>query len=165
MQKPEKVIHNFEPIFDDQSKILILGTMPSPKSREIGFYYGHPRNRFWPVLAEVCGAPYPQTRQDKIDFVLEYHIAIWDVLAGCDICGADDSSIKNPIPNDMNVILEKADIRAVFTTGSKATSLFKKYCTPKTGIEAIMLPSTSPANAKMKYEQLVEAYGEIRKYL
>lgn len=165
MQRSETVIHDFEPICNEHSKILILGTMPSPKSREIGFYYGHPRNRFWPVLAEVCGEQYPETKQDKIDMVLRNHIAIWDVLAGCDICGADDSSIKNPVPNDMDVILHHADIKAVFTTGSKATTLFKKYCTPKCGMEAIMLPSTSPANAKMKFEQLVEAYRVIMKYL
>ena len=130
------IIHNFEPIYNEHSKILMLGTMPSPKSREVGFYYGHPRNRFWKV-----------------------------VLAGCDIKGADDSSIRNPQPNDMSRILECADIKAIFTTGTKAFQLYKKFCYPKTGIMAIGLPSTSPANCRMSYEQLYEAYFEIRKYL
>ena len=165
MQKSETVTHDFAPVFNENSRILILGTMPSPKSREIGFYYGHPRNRFWPVLADVCGVPFPKTRQDKIDFVLKHGIAVWDVLAGCDICGADDSSIRNPIPNDMDTILKKADIRAIFTTGSKATSLYKKYCAPRTGMEAIMLPSTSPANCRVTYEELLNAYQVILPYL
>lgn len=161
----EQVTHNFEPIFNEQSRILMLGTMPSPKSREVGFYYGHPRNRFWKVVSDVCGEELPQTKEGKIAFAIRNKIAVWDVLAGCDIRGADDSSIRNPVPNDMDVVLKGADIRAIFTTGTKAAQLYKKYCYPKTGIEAIGLPSTSPANCRMSYEELYRAYAVIVKYL
>ena len=94
----EHVTHEFEPIYNKESKVLMLGTMPSPKSREVGFYYGHPRNRFWKVLSDVCGEEVPETKKDKITFALRNHIAVWDVLAGCEIRGADDSSIRNPKP-------------------------------------------------------------------
>ncbi len=161
----EKVVHEFEPVYNSDSRILMLGTMPSPKSRETGFYYGHPRNRFWKVLADVCDEELPVTRDEKIAFALEHHIAVWDVLAGCEIRGADDSSIRNPAPNDMSRILCQADIRAIFTTGTKAAQLYKKYCYPKTKIAAVQLPSTSPANCRMKYEELYQAYMVIRKYL
>ena len=161
----ELVTHNFAPIYDEHSRILMLGTMPSPKSREVGFYYGHPHNRFWKVVSDVCHEPLPETKEDKIAFALRNRIAVWDVLAGCEIRGADDSSIRNPLPNDMSVILETADIQAVFTTGTKAFQLYKKYCFPKTGIEAIGLPSTSPANCRLSYEELYKAYSEIRKYI
>ena len=104
----QHIIHNFEPIYNEHSKILMLGTMPSPKSREVGFYYGHPRNRFWKVVSDVCGEAYPETREDKITFALRNGIAVWDVLAGCDIKGADDSSIRNPQPNDMSAMTMSA---------------------------------------------------------
>lgn len=142
----EQVVHDFAPVFDKESRVLMLGTMPSPKSRETGFYYGHPRNRFWKVMADVCGEEQPQTREDKIAFALRNHIAVWDVLAGCEIRGADDSSIRNPRANDLSRILDAADIKAIFTTGTKAAQLYKRYCYPVTGIEAVALPSTSPAN-------------------
>ncbi|MGN1266750.1 MAG: uracil-DNA glycosylase family protein, partial [Dorea sp.] len=107
----------------------------------------------------------PEIKEEKIDFALRNKIAVWDVLAGCEIKGAEDSSIRSPIPNDMDIILKEADIRAVFTTGTKATQLYKKYCYPKTKIPAIGLPSTSPANCGTSYEKLYEAYSEMRKYL
>ena len=163
--KTEKVIHEFEPVFDASSRVLMLGTMPSPKSREAGFYYGHPRNRFWRVLADVCGEEIPAAKEDKIAFALRNHIAVWDVLAGCEIRGADDSSIRNPVPNDMARILGHADIKAIFATGTKAPRLYKRYCYPKTGIEAVCLPSTSPANCRMSYEELYKAYAVISSYL
>lgn len=163
--KAEQVIHNFKPIYDSRSRILMLGTMPSPKSREIGFYYGHPRNRFWKVVSDVCGEELPESKEDKIAFSLRNHIAVWDVLAGCEIRGADDSSIRNPIPNDMNEIIKTADIQAVFATGTKAAQLYKRYCYPKTGMEAFTLPSTSPANCTVSYEELYRAYSVIRRYL
>lgn len=161
----ERVKHEFRPIFDEDSRILMLGTMPSPKSREVGFYYGHPRNRFWKVVADVCAEAVPETKEEKIAFALRNRIAVWDVLAGCEIKGADDSSIRNPAPNDMSVILKHAKIRAVFTTGTKAAQLYKRYCYPQTGIEAVSLPSTSPANCRVSYEELYEAYSVIRRYL
>lgn len=163
--KSEYVTHNFAPVFDQNSQILMLGTMPSPKSRETGFYYGHPRNRFWKVVSDVCGEPLPESKEDKIQFALRNRIAIWDVLAGCEIAGADDSSIRNPIPNDMNVILERANIKAIFATGTKAAKLYRRHCQSKTDIEVICLPSTSPANCRISYEQLYEAYSQICKYL
>lgn len=161
----ERVIHDFQPIYNSKSRILMLGTMPSPKSREVGFYYGHPRNRFWRVVSDVCGEALPVTKEEKISFALKNKIAVWDVLAGCEIRGAEDSSIRNPIPNDMNLILEHSDVQSVFTTGTKAAQLYKRYCYPQTGIEAVCLPSTSPANCRMSYEELYEAYAVIKKYL
>jgi hypoxanthine-DNA glycosylase len=161
----ERVIHQFEPIFDENSKILMLGTMPSPKSREVGFYYGHPRNRFWKVIADVRKEVIPTTIQEKIDFLIKNKIALWDVLKSCDINGADDSSIKNPVANDINYILDNSNVTAIFATGKKAESLYNKYCLKTTGIEIIELPSTSPANCRTSYEQLYEAYTIINKYI
>lgn len=161
----ESVTHNFAPIFDKNSKVLMLGTMPSPKSREVGFYYGHPRNRFWKVMAQLCGEELPETKEEKTAFALRNKIAVWDVLAGCEIKGADDSSIRNPRANDLDVILKHADIRAVFTTGTKAAQLYKRYCFPQTGMAAFGLPSPSPANCSISDEALVQAYMVIKKYL
>lgn len=161
----KRITHSFCPVFDSESRVLILGTMPSPKSRELGFYYSHPRNRFWPVLAEIFGEKIPKTPEEKENFVLRHKIALWDVLAECDIEGASDSSIKNAVPNDMSVIFEKADIRAVFTTGAAAAKLYKKHIEPKTGIEAIALSSTSPANAKTGFDKLCEEYKKILEYV
>lgn len=159
------VTHIFNPVYDSNSKVLILGTIPSPKSRELGFYYGHPRNRFWPVIADIVGEPNPETIEDKIALCHRNKIAVWDVLKSCEIQGADDSSIKEPISNDMNEILNHAPIKAIFTTGTKAFTLYHKHCFPVTGIPAVKLPSTSPANCGISYEKLQEAYAEIRKYL
>ena len=161
----EHVTHEFKPIYNKESKVLMLGTMPSPKSREVGFYYGHPRNRFWKVLSDVCGEEVPETKKDKITFALRTHIAVWDVLAGCEIRGADDSSIRNPKPNDMNLILKEAPIQAIFATGQKAAQLYRRYCYKDTGIEIICLPSTSPANCRVSYEELYEAYSVIQEYI
>ena len=165
MNEMEHVTHEFQPIYDKNSKVLMLGTMPSPKSREVGFYYGHPRNRFWKVVSAVCGEALPETKEDKIAFALRNHIAVWDVLAGCEIHGADDSSIRNPEPNDMNRILKEADIQAIFATGQKAAQLYNRYCQKETGREIICLPSTSPANCRVHYEELYEAYKVIRDYI
>ena len=161
----EQVTHDFEPIFNRDSRILMLGTMPSPKSREVGFYYGHPRNRFWKVMSDVCGENLPETKEEKTAFALRNKIAVWDVLAGCEIKGAEDASIRNPVANDMNLVLKNADIRAIFATGQKAAQLYKKYCQPYTGIEIITLPSTSPANCSVSYERLFEAYEIILQYI
>lgn len=159
------VTHIFEPVFDEHSKVLILGTMPSPKSRELGFYYGHPRNRFWPVMADVFQVPYPESREDKIAFCHAHGIAVWDVLASCEIQGADDSSIRHPVPNDMGLVLDHAPVRAVFTTGAKAFGLYQKYCFPVTGMEAVQLPSTSPANCRTSYDALLGCYKRILEWM
>ena len=137
---PEHITHAFPPVYDTESRVLILGTMPSPKSRENGFYYGHPRNRFWKVLADVLSQPLPETNEAKTCFLHRNHIALWDVLASCEIHRADDSSIRNPVPNDFLPILAAAPIRTIFTTGTKAAALYKRYCYPQTRIPAVPLP-------------------------
>lgn len=159
------VTHEFDAFFDKDSRVLILGTIPSPKSREQGFYYGHPQNRFWKVLADVLGEEFPQTVEERKRFLKRNHIALWDVLESCEIKGASDVSIRNARPNDMNRILQAADIRAIFATGAKAAQLYKKLCFPECGVEAIRLPSTSPANCGCSYEDLREAYSQICDYV
>ena len=163
--KAERITHAFSPVFDSESRILVLGTMPSPKSRELGFYYSHPRNRFWPVLAKIFGEEIPGTPEEKKNFCLRHKIALWDVLKECEIEGASDSSIKNAVPNDISIILNSADIKAIFTTGTTAAKLYKKFIEPETKIPVIALPSTSPANAKVKFEELAEKYKIILDYL
>ena len=159
------VTHEFDAFFDKDSRVLILGTIPSPKSREQGFYYGHPQNRFWKVLADVLDEEFPQTVEERKGFLKRNHIALWDVLESCEIKGASDVSIRNARPNDMNRILQDADIRAIFATGAKAAQLYKKLCFPECGVEAVRLPSTSPANCGCSYETLREAYSQICDYV
>lgn len=159
------VTHEFDAFFDKDSRVLILGTIPSPKSREQGFYYGHPQNRFWKVLADVLGEEFPQTVEDRKVFLKRNHIALWDVLESCEIKGASDVSIRNARPNDMNRILREADIQAIFVAGTKAAQLYKKLCFPECGVEAVRLPSTSPANCGCSYEKLREAYSQICDYV
>ena len=160
-----RVRHEFGPFYDKESKILILGSIPSPKSREQGFYYGHPQNRFWKVLADVLGETVPETVDERKNMLSKHHIALWDVLDSCEIKGASDTSIKDPVPNDMNVILREADIRAIFTTGAKADELYKKMCYHICGVASIRLPSTSPANCGYSYDKLKEAYSQILEYI
>ena len=159
------VTHEFDAFFDKDSRVLVLGTIPSPKSREQGFYYGHPQNRFWKVLADVLDEEFPQTVEERKGFLKRNHIALWDVLESCEIKGASDVSIRNARPNDMNRILQEADIRAIFATGAKAAQLYKKLCFPECGVEAVRLPSTSPANCGCSYETLREAYSQICDYV
>ena len=165
MSEVMKVAHEFGPFYNKDSNVLILGSIPSPKSREQGFYYGHPRNRFWPVLAALFGESVPETVPERKEFLTRHNIALWDVLTSCDIKGADDGSIRNPEANDMRLITESADIRAIFTTGGKATKLYEKMCEPVCGISARGLPSTSPANCSCSMDKLTEEYAEILKYL
>lgn len=154
------VTHEIQPVFDSRSRVLLLGTMPSPASREQGFYYGHPQNRFWHVIAAIFDEPAPRTIEDKRDMLLRHHIALWDVLASCEIEGASDASIRDARPNDLARIFDAADIRAVFATGTKAGELYRKLIEPTLGVPCTTLPSTSPANAKMKLADLVDAYGK-----
>lgn len=158
------VYHEFGPLFDKSSRVLVLGTIPSPKSREQGFYYGHPRNRFWKMLAQVFDEPVPENIEEKKALALGHHVALWDVLASCTIRGAEDASIRDAVPNDLQVILSQADIRAIFATGAKAEALYRKFCEPVTGVPCIRLPSTSPANCAMKDEALLAEYQKIRLY-
>lgn len=161
----EKVTHNFPPVYAPDSGILILGTMPSPKSRENGFYYTHPRNRFWPVLAFLTKEAVPKDIASMRLLLYKHRIALWDVLESCYIKGADDASIRNEKPNDIATLLKRTSIKAVFTTGKRAHALYNKYCLSSTGLEAIPLPSTSPANCSLSFEDLVEKYSIILKYL
>lgn len=161
----QKILHQIPPLYDKNARVLILGTMPSPKSREVGFYYGHPQNRFWKVLAHLLGAPFPGTTEQRAALARQNRIALWDVLRECEINGADDASIRNPVPNDLSPILAAAPIRAVFTTGKKAWALYHKYTYPKTGIPAVVLPSPSPANCAVSFEALCSAYSVILPFL
>lgn len=154
------VTHEIQPVFDSRSRVLLLGTMPSPASREQGFYYGHPQNRFWRVLAAIFDEPAPRTIEEKRDMLLRHHVALWDVLASCEIEGASDASIRDAQPNDLARIFDAADIRAVFATGTKAGELYRKLIEPTLGVPCTTLPSTSPANAKMKLADLIDAYGK-----
>ncbi len=151
--------HPIKPIFDKNSKILILGSFPSQKSREQMFFYGHPQNRFWRVLAAVFEQKLPETIEEKKQFLLSNHIALWDVIASCDIEGSADSSIRNVVPNDLNEILSSASIKQIFVNGKTAEKYYKKYATVG---EAICLPSTSPANAAWSLEKLVSVWRIIR---
>lgn len=154
------VAHEIDPVYDSRSRVLLLGTMPSPKSRETGFFYGHPQNRFWRVLAALFDEPVPHTIDEKRDVLLRHGIALWDVLASCEIEGASDASIRDARPNDLSRIFEAADIRGVFATGAKAGELYRKLIEPQLGMPCTVLPSTSPANAKMKLADLVDAYSK-----
>ena len=162
----ETIIHTISPVYDSGSRVLLLGTMPSPKSREAGFFYGHPQNRMWPVLASLFGEETPQGSDARRDFLLRHHIAMWDVLKSCTIRGADDGSIRDPEPNDLGPLLAQAPIAAIFTTGKKAHTLYNKYILPKTRLEAVALPSTSPANCRYEtLETLKTAYRVLLDYL
>ena len=155
------ITHPIEPIYDKNSKVLILGSFPSVKSREQGFFYGHPQNRFWRVVATVCGATVPVTVEEKKAFLLNNNIAVWDVIQSCDIAGSSDSSIKNVVANDLRIILDNANIEKIFVNGKTAEQYYKKYIQKQIGKEAICLPSTSPANAAWNLERLEEAWKVI----
>ena len=157
--------HTFEPIYNKDSRILILGSFPSVKSRENNFYYGHPQNRFWKVIAGVTDNPVPVSIEEKKELLLNNHIAIWDVIASCSIQGSSDSSIKDVVVNDFTKILAESKIQAIYVNGNKAYELYHKYAEPKTGIQAIKLPSTSPANAAWSVERLCENWKQIREHL
>lgn len=159
------VIHPIAPVFDANSKILILGSFPSVKSRETMFFYGHPQNRFWRVTSAVLNCETPVSLESKKAFLLSNHIAVWDVIASCDIVGSSDSSIKNVIPNDIEKILKGAAIKQIFTNGKAAFSLYKKHIEPATGRAALCLPSTSAANAAWNIQRLTSEWSTILNYL
>ncbi len=156
------IIHPIAPIYDKDSKILILGSFPSQKSREQMFFYGHPQNRFWKVLALVFECKVPESIDEKKQFLLLNNVALWDVIASCDIIGSSDSSIKNAVANDLNEMLSFADIRCIFVNGKTAEKYYNKYIKEKIGREAVCLPSTSPANASWSMEKLVSAWSIIK---
>lgn len=158
------VRHEIPPVYNENSRILILGSFPSVKSRESCFFYGHPQNRFWKVLAAVCDSerniPVPGTAAEKKEFLLANGIAVWDVVASCEIKGSSDQSIRNVVPNDLSQIFKTADIQQIFCNGGTAYKLYEKYLKAETGREAVKLPSTSPANAACSLERLVECWRE-----
>lgn len=154
-------MHNIEPVYDKNSRILILGSFPSVKSRETQFFYGHPQNRFWRVLSAVFCCECPQTVEEKKKMLLDNHVAVWDVIKSCDIAGSSDSSIKNVVPNDFTAIFETADIQKVFANGATAYNLYKRY---NKDSEAIKLPSTSPANAAYSVDRLIKEWSVINKF-
>lgn len=159
------VSHDFEPVFDENSKVLILGTFPSVKSRENRFYYGHPQNRFWKVIAGLTESEVPQTIEEKKKLLLEHGIAIWDVIESCDIIGSSDSSIKNVVPADIERVVANSKIQNIYANGGTAKKLYEKYSQKKTGREIIGLPSTSPANAAYSLERLLECWQEVKTVL
>lgn len=159
----KRVSHEFPPVFDRHSKVLILGTIPSPKSRELGFYYMHPQNRFWKMLCAVLNENIPSDTEGRKRLCLRYGIALWDVLESCDISGAEDSSIKNAVPNDLRLIIDNCPICAVFTTGKKAHALYGKYFPDL--MPDVCLPSTSPANRTVSETKMREEYNRIADFL
>ena len=157
----EHVKHTFEPVYNSESRILVLGTFPSVKSRENDFYYGNPQNRFWKVISGVLGCETPHTVEQKKQMLLDAGIAIWDVIESCDIIGSSDSSIQNVIPNKLDTLIANSAVTAIYANGSKAASLYEKYSIRETGMEIKCLPSTSPANAAYSLERLIEHWKII----
>ncbi len=157
--------HPFPPLYDKNSKILILGSFPSVKSREQMFFYGHPQNRFWKVISAVLSAETPMTIEEKRRFLLSNNIAVWDVIASCDITGSSDSSIKNVVANDLSEILENAEIQQIFVNGKTAEKYYNKYIRKVINRDANCLPSTSPANAGWGMDKLIDAWSIISNYL
>lgn len=156
----QTIKHTFEPVYDEASEILILGTFPSVKSRENQFYYGHPRNRFWKLMADLTESPLPETVEEKKEMLLRNHIAIWDVIASCSIMGSSDSSIRDVVANDIASLLARTRITSVYGNGAKACELYDRYIKTQTGREIVRLPSTSPANAAYQMERLKKEWQE-----
>lgn len=155
--------HNIKPVFDENAKILILGSFPSVLSRKSAFFYGHPKNRFWQVLAIVFNEELPVTIDEKKRFLFNHHIALWDVIATCEIKGSADCTIQNIVPNDLSLIFKNTKIDAIYVNGHTAYKLYYQYIYPTIQKEAIVLPSTSPANARYSLEQLCKEWKKIKK--
>ena len=165
MAEYQTLKHTFGPLYDRDSRLLILGSFPSVKSREAGFFYGHPQNRFWKVIAALTSSDVPTTIDEKKHLLHTSHIALWDTIWQCDIIGSSDSSIRNVIPTDLSQILKEADIRQIFCNGATSARLFKRYQEPVLGRSAIRLPSTSPANAACSIERLIREWEPVRTVL
>lgn len=162
MPQPQRIIHPIPPLYDADCRVLILGSFPSVKSREVMFFYGHPQNRFWPILARLFGEPVPTTVEEKKSLALRHHIAMWDSIRSCTITGSSDSSVRGVVPNDLSVILGSSRVERIFCNGALSYDMYMKYIFPTTGIEAIKLPSTSPANAAYSMERLLAAWDIVR---
>lgn len=155
------IVHPIPPLYDENSRILILGSFPSVKSREAAFFYGHPQNRYWAVVAKILGEKKPETVEEKREMMLKNGIAMWDVIASCEIKGSSDSSIENVTANNLSVILNNSKVDKIFVNGKTAEKYYNKYTYPKTKIKAVCLPSTSPANAAWSIDRLVEEWKVI----
>ncbi len=156
------IVHPIPPVYDENSKVLILGSFPSVKSREAQFFYGHPQNRFWKLMSSIFDEDIPWTVDEKREFLLRNNIAVWDVIKSCDITGSSDASIKNVVPNDLSIILNNAEIRNIYVNGKTAYKYYEKYTKPIINRDAICLPSTSPANAAWNIERLKKEWGVVR---
>lgn len=161
MTAHQQITHPIRPVYDTHSQILILGSFPSQKSREQMFFYGHPQNRFWRVLAALYGCDVPQTVEERRRFLLSHRIAVWDVIASCEIIGSADSSIRQVVPNDLSEILDAADIQTIYVNGKTAARYYDQHMRAHLGREAVCLPSTSPANAAWSFERLLDAWRVI----
>ena len=157
----QRIQHPFGPLFGPDSRVLILGSFPSVKSREQNFFYGHPQNRFWKVVAALCGQEPPRTIPEKKELILSNGLALWDSIASCVITGSSDASIREVRPNDLRIILDNAPIARIYCNGRKSHEMYEKYILPSLGREAACLPSTSPANAAWSLEKLIDAWSVI----
>lgn len=161
MAEPQRVGPGFAPVAGPRSHVLILGSFPSAKSREVGFYYGHPQNRFWPLLAHLLGQPIPETIEQKKALILQNGLALWDTVCCCTITGASDASIRDVQPNDIAMLCRTYPIEKIYCNGAASFRVYQKYAQEQTGITAEKLPSTSPANAAWRMERLQTAWAQV----
>lgn len=162
MNTPQSMVHPFPPLFDKNSSVLILGSFPSVKSREQNFFYGHPQNRFWKLIALLFDEEIPQSIDEKKRLILKHNLALWDVIHSCTVTGSSDSSIKDVVANDLSEILKNSKVNRIFANGALSHKMYMKYIFPKTGIEAVKLPSTSPANAAFSLDRLAENWKIVK---
>lgn len=162
MSETKKITHPFPPLFDENSRTLILGSFPSVKSREVRYYYGHPQNRLWKLIAALYEEDVPSSNEEKKNLILSHNLALWDSIKSCTITGSSDSSVKDVVPNDLSVILDNSKVDRIFCNGALPFKIYMKYIYPTTGIEAVKLPSTSPANAAFSLERLISEWSIIK---
>jgi len=161
MSETKNITHPFPPLFDKNSRVLILGSFPSVKSREQMFFYGHPQNRFWKVIPALFGEEVPETIEQKRTLALKHNIALWDSIHSCTITGSSDSSVKDVVPNDLSIILDNSRVERIFCNGALSYNMYMKFIFPLTNIKAEKLPSTSPANAAFSLDRLVKEWAVI----
>ena len=162
MSDTKNITHPFPPLYDENSRTLILGSFPSVKSREAMFFYGHPQNRFWKLIAELYGEDVPSTIEEKSSLILRHRLALWDSIHSCTITGSSDSSVRDVVPNDISGIIRNSKIERIFCNGALSHKMYMKFIFPSTGIEARKLPSTSPANAAYSLERLAREWSVIK---
>ena len=158
----QRILHPFGPLFGPESRILILGSFPSVKSREQNFFYGHPQNRFWKVIAALFDQPVPMNIPEKKELILSHGLALWDSIASCVVTGSSDASIRDVRANDLRIILDSCPIERIYCNGRKSHEMYEKYILPELGREAVCLPSTSPANAQWSLEKLTAAWSVLK---